>query len=375
MKRLFLTLSLSFLLIQISKAQITLPPSGSNQKSSVTQQIGSLVKVTIKYSSPDVTGPNGQSRKGNIWGQLVPYGLAPNNFGSANEIPWRAGANENTVIKFSHDVLINGNAIAAGAYSIHMIPTETGPWTIIFNKDTESWGSYFYTQENDALRIEVTPENIEYQEWLNYEFTDRQNDKATCALQWEHKSIPFTIEVANYNDLYVENIEDELKSSKGFVWTNWNAAANYALSNNTHLEKGLEWAEFAVSGNFIGQKNFTTLTTKANILMALNRNDEAAAIVNEAIPMGTANQLHGLGRTLITNGLKDKALDVFQKNHEMNDGAWPTEVGMARGFSAVGNYAKALEHCRIAHMQAPDKLNKDNLASAIEKLEKKEDIN
>ncbi len=109
--------------------------------------------------------------------------------------------------------------------------------------------------------------------------------------------------------------------------------------------------------------------------MALNRNDEAAAIVNEAIPMGTANQLHGLGRTLITNGLKDKALDVFQKNHEMNDGAWPTEVGMARGFSAVGNYAKALEHCRIAHMQAPDKLNKDNLASAIEKLEKKEDIN
>ena len=375
MKRLFYTITLSFLLFQISKAQITLPPSGSNQKSSVTQYIGSLVKVTIKYSSPDVTGPNGQSRKGQIWGQLVPYGLAPNNFGSAAEIPWRAGANENTVIKFSHDVLVNGESITAGAYSIHMIPEETGPWTVIFNTDTDSWGSYFYNAENDVLRIQVTPENIEFQEWLDYEFTDRQNDKATVALKWEHKSISFTIEVPNYNDLYVANIENELKSSTGFTWTNWNAAANYALNNNTHLEKGLEWADFAISGNFIGVKNFTTLSTKANILLALERNDEAFAVIEEAIPSGSANQLHVLGRALISRGLKDKALDIFKKNHEMNDGAWPTEVGMARGYSAVGDYAKALEHCRIAHEQAPDKLNKDNLASAIEKLEKKEDIN
>ena len=375
MKRLFFTISLSFLLLQMSKAQLTLPPSGSNQKSSITQYIGSLVKVTIKYSSPDVTGPNGQSRKGKIWGQLVPYGLAPNNFGSASEIPWRAGANENTVIKFSHDVLVNGEAIAAGAYSIHMIPAETGPWTVIFNSDTESWGSYFYDVANDALRISVTPENIEYQEWLDYEFTDRQNDKATVALKWEHKSVPFTIEVPNYNDLYVASIEDELKSSKGFTWTNWNAAANFALNNNSHLEKGLEWAENAISANFIGQKNFATLSTKANILLALNRNDEAFTVLDEALPMGSANQLHGLGRVLIGRGLKDKALEIFKKNHEMQKGAWPTEVGMARGLSAVGKYKKALEHCRIAHEQAPDKLNKDNLAAAIEKLERKEDIN
>jgi tetratricopeptide (TPR) repeat protein len=59
----------------------------------------------------------------------------------------------------------------------------------------------------------------------------------------------------------------------------------------------------------------------------------------------------------------------------MNNGAWPTEVGMARAYSAVGDYDKALEYCRIAHEQGPNKLNKDHLASAIEKLEKKEDIN
>ena len=176
-----------------------------------------------------MTGPNGQSRKGQIWGQLVPYGLTPHNFGSAAEIPWRAGANKNTVIKFSHEVLVNGESIATGAYSIHMIPEETGQWTVIFNTDTDSWGSYFSNAENDVLQIQVTPENIEFQEWLDYEFTDGQIDKAIVALKWEHKSIPFTIEVPNYNDLYVANIENELKSSTEFTWTNWNAATNYAI--------------------------------------------------------------------------------------------------------------------------------------------------
>ena len=72
------------------------------------------------------------------------------------------------------------------------------------------------------------------------------------------------------------------------------------LNNNTHLEKGLEWADFAISGNFIGVKNFTTLSTKANILLALERNDEALVVIEEAIPSGLANQLHVLGRALIS---------------------------------------------------------------------------
>ena len=53
---------------------VTLPPSGDNQRSLVTQQIG-LVKVSVEYSSPDVHGPNGEDRRGKIWGALVPYGI------------------------------------------------------------------------------------------------------------------------------------------------------------------------------------------------------------------------------------------------------------------------------------------------------------
>ena len=99
--------------VQPVLSQLTLPPSGDNQKSSVTQFIGSVAKVTIDYGSPGV-----RQREGKIWGQLVPWGLAPNNFGSAKEMPWRAGANENTTFEFSHDVLIQGKPLAAGKYVV-----------------------------------------------------------------------------------------------------------------------------------------------------------------------------------------------------------------------------------------------------------------
>ena len=375
MKKLLTFLLISFVFSIYSSAQLTLPPSGDNQKSIVTQYIGSLVHVSVKYNSPDVTAPNGDDRTGKIWGKLVPYGFAPNNFGSAKEIPWRAGANENTVIKFSHDVLVNGSELAAGKYSLHIIPQENAPWTLIFNNDANSWGSYFYNEANDALRVEVNPEENDFHEWLTFEFTDRQKDKATCALMWENLKIPFTIKVPNVNNLYASHIDKELKSSKGFTWANWNAAANFALNNETHLEKGLEWADFAVSGPFIGQKNFNIISTKANLLFALEREDEALAVLDEAVAMGNALQLHGLGRTLLGKGHKEKAMKIFMQNFEKNEGAWPTEVAMARGYSALGEYEKALKHCQIAHEQAPDKLNKDNLASLIDKLKMKQDIN
>ena len=102
---------------------LTLPPSGGNQPSSVIQAIGS-VEVRIDYSSPDVTGPNGADRRGEIWGQLVPYGVTNLGFGTSSLAPWRAGANENTVFTVSQDVEIEGEALKAGRYGLHMIAEE-----------------------------------------------------------------------------------------------------------------------------------------------------------------------------------------------------------------------------------------------------------
>ncbi|MEZ5041936.1 MAG: DUF2911 domain-containing protein [Saprospiraceae bacterium] len=372
--QLFLLFALS---ITCLNAQITTPPGGGNQKSVVTQYIGALAHVSVVYNSPDVTAPNGQDRKGKIWGQLVPYGMSPNNFGSAKEIPWRAGANENTVIKFSHDVLVQGKALKAGKYSFHIIPKESGAWTLIFNKTTNAWGSYFYDAAEDALRVETTPETSDYTEWLTYEFIDRQPESTVLALKWENLKIPFKIELANAKELYVNNMREELKSSTGFQYQAWVTAVNYCVANDVNLEEALVWAENAISAPFVGQEDFTTLSTKSAVLSKLNRMDEAIATMDKAVKHPTANslQIHNFGRQLISLGQKKKALEIFKYNAERFGEAWPTHVGLARGYAAVGEFDKALEHAKLAHAQAPDQLNKDSLAQMMEKLKQKEDVN
>lgn len=378
MKKTFLfTLFLCCAIFSTSFAQLTLAPSGNNQKSVVTQYIGALVHVTVTYNSPDVTSPQGDDRTGKIWGQLVPYGLNNLGFGTSTAAPWRAGANENTVIKFSHDVTIQGKPLAAGSYGFHIIPQETGPWTLIFSNKTTAWGSYFYDEKDDALRVEASPEKGDFHEWLSYEFIDRQATSATCALMWENIKLPFKIEVPKMNDYYASNIKNELENAPGFNYQSWNAAANWSLQNDYDLEQGLKWAEAAISAPFVGVENFTTLQTKAAILDKMAKKEEANAILDKAIKHGSATpfQIHGYGRQLIAQGKKDKALEVFQYNHKRFEGAWPTEVGMARGLSAVGKYKEATTHAKIAAKQAPDQLNKDSMASAIEKLSKGEDIN
>ncbi|MEM9671654.1 MAG: DUF2911 domain-containing protein [Bacteroidota bacterium] len=371
----YLCVSLFF---QTATAQmITLPPSGDNQKSEVTQHMGSLAKVTINYSSPDVTSPSGEDRTGQIWGQLVPYGMNNLGFGTATESPWRAGANENTTITFSHDMLIEGKPIAAGTYGLHMIVEENETWTLILSKNTSAWGSYFYDEKDDALRVKVQPEEAEYHEWLSYEFIDRQPDQTTAALVWENKKVPFTIKVPNMTALYLNNMQEELQSTAGFSWQGWNQAANFALQNDTLLDQALTWAESAISAPFIGQENFSTLQTKGSILNKLDRTEEAEETLMQAVnhPTASPTQIHGYGRQLLTQGKQDKALEVFKLNAERYPDTWPVNVGLARGYSAVGEYKKALRYAKMAHEEAPDTLNKDNLQAAIEVLEKGEDFN
>src|SRR5688500_16397895 len=170
---------------------ISIPPNGNNQRSSVTQHIG-IVKVTIDYSSPDVHAPDGSDRRGKIWGALVPYGAPDDPFGTCTECPWRAGANQNTVFTVSHDVKIEGQPLPAGRYGLFMEPGQE-EWTLIFSKNADSWGAYFYDRKEDALRVKVKPSKAEFNEWLTYEFIDRKPSTATVALKWEELQVPFTI--------------------------------------------------------------------------------------------------------------------------------------------------------------------------------------
>lgn len=373
MKHMYLTVCACILFSsQVFSQALSLPPSGDNQKCVVTQYIGAIANVTVKYSSPNVDG-----RTGKIWGELVPYGMTDLGFGLRNPAPWRAGANENTVIKFSHDVLVEGKPLKAGAYGLHLIVQEAGPWTWIFSNNSTAWGSYFYQEKEDALRVQVTPENAEFHEWLTYEFVDRQPESAVLNLNWENKRVPLRIEVQGLNDLYVSTFEKELQGSSGFNFQNWSAAAGFLSQRNYRLDKALEWADAAISAPFFGVENFNTLQSKAMVLTAMGKADEANQVMMAAInhPTAASFQVHAFGRQLITQGMKEKALEVFELNYKRNNGAWPTNVGMARGLSAVGRYDEALKYAKLALAEAPDQVNKDSMTQAIEKLKKQEDIN
>jgi hypothetical protein len=349
---------------------ITRPFDGDNQKASVSQWIGP-VKVTVDYSSPDVHSPTGQDRTGKIWGELVPYGLHDLGFNDCKECPWRAGANENTVFTVSHDVKVEGKPLKAGSYGLHMI---AGPeeWTVIFSSNSTSWGSFSYDPAEDVLRVQVKPAKSEYHEWLTYDFTDRQPDKATVALRWENLQVPIRIAVDDIDDVYIAQIKRELRNWDGYSWTNWVAAADYCVDHKTHLEDGLYFATRAVEWKGIGVSNFRTLSTLTRLQVANGMTDEAAKTMARALAQSEASdpiQVHGFARQLQLMGENKLALSVFETNAKRHPNAWPVNLGLARGWSGVGDKRKAVFFARKALPQAPDEPNRKNIEGLIQQWE------
>jgi tetratricopeptide (TPR) repeat protein len=371
-----ITLLLLLLNVVVLSAQISQPPSGDNQKAAVTQYMG-LVSVTIKYSSPDVHGPNGEDRKGKIWGQLVPYGLSNLDYGWSNETnksPWRAGANENTVIEFSNDVTVEGKSLPAGKYGLHMIPNPD-EWVIIFSKNTSSWGSYFYKASEDALRVNVKPLTSPYTEWLTYEFDDRQPNSCVARLRWENLAVQFKIAVPNGDMLYVEKMRDELRGVGG--QTDYMTAAQFCAERKINLPEALQWADQAISMPYIGVKNYTSLATKAQVLTAMGKNDEAAVVMKEAVsqPTATMQDVHVYARTLLAMKKPAEALQIFKLNAERNPGQFMTLFGLARGYSANGDFKNALVNAQLALPKAGTDQEKKAVSDAIAKLKEGKDFN
>jgi tetratricopeptide (TPR) repeat protein len=364
-------------------AQLTLPPSGDNQKCIVTQYMGP-VSVTVNYSSPDVHGPNGENRIGKIWGQLVPYGFTNQGFGISsdeNPSPWRAGANENTTFTFSHDVLVEGNKLKAGTYGFFVAAAEgTNDWIVIFSNESTAWGSYSYEQKNDALRVSVKPVACEYREWLTYEFTDRQPASCVVALQWENKSIPIKISVENMHEVYFQQLSKELESAPGFDYNNYVKAALYLAQNKIHLDKALEWADEAITGSkyaFTARKDFTTMHCKATVLDSMGRNDEATAVMTEAIhdPSAPILTVHYYARGLQQQKKYNEALEVYKINYKKHPADAVTNLGMARGYASVGDYKNAKKYVEDALTMQPNPQVKATLEDALKKLQEGKDFN
>jgi len=334
---------------------LVLPPSGNNQKAKVIQNIGP-VEISIAYSSPHVHTAKGDDRTGHIWGELVPYSFLNQGFGF-NPAPWRAGANENTVVKFSHDVKIEGKDLKAGTYALFLVPAKEGPWTWIFSTNSTSWGSFFYNQNEDALRVDVTPKDVSFTEYLTYGFDDRLPNSATAFVQWENKRIPFKIEVSDINNIYVSIIRNQLRSTVGFDYRNYSQAAIFCAQNKINLEEALKWANRASEVTFGGREEFGTLQAKADVLRAMGNDTDADATMDKAVrlPGSDVTTVHQYGRSLLNAGKNEKAMEIFKYNAQKN----PTDkftpnVGLARGYTALGDKKNALKYWEEAIKNIPE---------------------
>lgn len=373
MKRIFTLLAAVACAVQVLAQQgLTFPPSGDNQRASVTQWIGP-VSVTINYSSPDVHGPSGADRKGHIWGELVHYGYIDQGFGTAKKAPWRAGANENTTITFSHAVKIDGKDVPAGTYGLFLGVEKDGPWTWILSRNSTSWGSYFYNEAEDAARVQATPSDASYTEYLTYSFEDRKSNSAVAFLQWENKKIGFRIDVPNVNEIYVAKFRNDLRSEPGFDPRNWASAAQFCASNKINLEEALTWVDYALNPAVGGEEDFNNLSIKAAVLMAMGRGQEAGTIMDKAIrlPSATVPAIHQYARSLLNMGMTAKALEVFQFNAKAHpEEKFTTYVGLARGYTAVGNKKEAIKNWEIALKNVPagQEANKPVWQAELDKL-------
>ena len=359
MKKLLLAFSL-FAISQVN-AQLTSTPSGSNKKATVGERIG-ITDVTIHYDRPGVKG-----RDGKIWGQLVAPGYNDLGFGNTKQAPWRAGANENTTIEFSTAVKVEGQQLAAGKYGF-FIAYGADECTLIFSKNSSSWGSFFYNPSEDALRVKVKPLAAEKSvEWLKYEFTDETASSAVIALEWEKLIIPFKVEV-DLAATQLASFRQELQTEKGFMWESWAQAAQWCVDNNTNLDQALLWTDTAVSVNFGGEKSFQTWSVIAAVLNKLGRNADAADIMKKALPFGNEFEVHQYARQLLNDKKYQEAFDAFKLNYDKHPGIFVTTFGLARGYNGLNKYNEALKYAQLALPLATDPVNKANVAKAIENL-------
>ncbi len=346
---------------------LTLEPDGGNKKASLSEQIG-IVKIAIQYSRPGVKG-----REGRIWNTTVAhYGFADQGHGTSYAAPWRAGANENTTMSFSHPVKIEGHDLAAGSYGFFIALAETES-TLIFSKVNNSWGSFYYDSTQDALRVKVKNASLDKNvEWLEYVFTDQTNNSAVIAMSWEKRRIPFKVE-ADVQKMQMESFKSELRTTRPYY--DFMSAANYCVRNSIELEQALAWMDRAINFRIMGVKNFLTLSTKASVLMKLNRMDEVKKIMDEAIPYGTVQEVHFYARTLLNQKQLKEAVRVFKLNYNKSPNVYTTNVGLGRAYSASGDYKKALQFMKAALPLAPDEGNITNVKAMILKLEEGKDVN
>jgi Protein of unknown function (DUF2911) len=329
---------------------LTLPED--SQRAVAMQRVG-LTDITITYHRPLENG-----RK--IWGGLVPYGQV-----------WRAGANENTTIQFSDAVLVEGQPLAKGIYGLHMIP-QTDQWIVIFSKSAGDWGSFAYSQKEDALRVTVKPQATEPHEALTYDFDDLKADSVVATLRWEKIAAPFRIAV-DVKQSAVENLRSQLRGGNQYFWEGPAEAADYCLKSKTDLDQGLKWVEQSIQS----EDRFENEMTKSELLVVMNRAPEAAKAHDRALELANPLQLYQFARRLqIQEKKPDEAMAVFGTIVKRAPDGLAGHMAQGRLYSAAGNFEGALREVKTAQaMPGNSAAQVKALDPLIQRLQNREDIN
>jgi len=270
----------------------------ASQSATITQTVG-VTDVTITYHRPAVKGRT-------VWGDVPADKLTTLKSatgqpatsevtldgvpGAGKDFPlepnghvWRAGANEATKFTVTDDVLINGQKLPAGAYSLHVIPGKD-EWTLIFNKKADQWGSFSYDAKQDALRVKVKPAWVaDSQEVLSYEIPQVTANTAQVRIRWEKVAVPFTVEVPNQDALVRSKIDAQIAANP----TDWQIplAVGNAYFNDDKFDDAMKWVDQSIKV----KETYQNLATKAQLLFASGKKDEAIAVGEQAIARGKAD--------------------------------------------------------------------------------------
>jgi hypothetical protein len=262
-----------------------------SQKASVMQTVG-VTDITITYSRPGVKGRT-------IWGEPLPEQAGVKGEATLDDqnarpkgapiVPyghvWRAGANEATQFVVTDDVLINGQKLPAGSYSLHTIPTKD-EWTIVFNGTANQWGSFRYDPAKDTLRVKAKPQWVnDNQEWLQYSIPTVTPNSATVLIRWEKVAVPFTVEVPNVETVWRSKVDAAIAAAPNDEGIPLQVAGAYA--NDDKWDEALKWVDQSIKV----KATFPNLATKARYLYAAGRKDEALKVADQAIAKGKADKV------------------------------------------------------------------------------------
>lgn len=242
------------------EAQVKTP--APSPKCTLEQKVG-LTDVTIEYSRPSMKGRT-------VFGNLVPYGKL-----------WRTGANQNSMITFSDDVVIKGQTLKKGKYAIFVTP-KVDMWEVIFYTDTENWGTpENWNEKNVALSTNVDTKILSAPvESFTIGINNLDNNFAHLEFSWEKTFVALKFEVPTQKTA-MASID---KALAGPTAGDYFSSAQYFYQSNGDMNKALEYVNKALDLN----KDKPFWYTRQKSLIQAKLGDKKGAIETAKISLEAA---------------------------------------------------------------------------------------